>query len=66
MDRILSRGIRVAFGAAVLATTGFGVRSAIAEPGAVREAARVCPPDTYTCICDGVVTCRRIGCPLCP
>jgi hypothetical protein len=66
MDRMFSRGMRLAFGAAVLATAGFGVRTAVAEPAPAREAALACPTGYYECICEGFVTCRRFGCPICP
>jgi len=66
MDRVTSRGMRLAFGAAMLATMGFGVRTAVAAPTPAAEAALACPPGYYTCVCDGVEFCRRFGCPICP
>jgi hypothetical protein len=66
MNGILSRSMRLAFGAAVLATAGFGVRSAVAEPTAAREAALTCPVGYYACVCDGYNLCRRFPCPTCP
>ena len=62
----LSRGMRLAFGVAVLMTGGFGVRSAVAEPAPAREAAMACPAGYNECICEGIVTCRRFSCPICP
>jgi hypothetical protein len=66
MERLLSRGVRLAFGAAVLAMTGFGVSSAVAAPTPAREAALACPPGYNECECEGFVTCRRFSCPICP
>lgn len=66
MNGILSRGVRLAFGAAVLATAGFGVRSAVAEPAPARETALSCPVGYNECICDGYTLCRRTACPICP
>lgn len=66
MDRKVPRSIRLAFAAAVLATTGFGVRTAVAAPAPVAETALACPPGYYECICEDVVFCRRFGCPICP
>jgi hypothetical protein len=67
MDRILSRGTRLAFGAAVLAMTGFGVSSAVAEPVSAGETALACPPGYYECSCEpGITFCRRTACPICP
>jgi hypothetical protein len=66
MNRILSRGVRLAFGAAVLATASFGVRTAVAEPAPARETALACPIGYNECVCEGFVTCRRTSCPICP
>ena len=66
MNRLISRSMRLAFGAAVLATTGFGVRTAVADPAPAREAALSCPPGYNECVCDGTVFCRRFSCPICP
>ncbi|HYW14483.1 MAG TPA: hypothetical protein VE871_21125 [Longimicrobium sp.] len=67
MDRVLSRSMRLAFGAAVLAMTGFGVSSAVAEPAPAREAAMACPPGYNECSCEeGITICRRTACPICP
>lgn len=67
MERIVSRGMRLVFGAAVLAATGFGVRTAAAAPALSAETAQACPPGYYECSCDGEFTfCRRYSCPICP
>lgn len=66
MDRMISRGMRLAFCAALLATMGFGARTAVAAPGADTAAPPRCDPPKQWCICDGFITCHLGDCPVCP
>jgi hypothetical protein len=65
MNWIRSRAMRLAFGAAMLATTGFGVRTAVAAPASPADTARACPSGYNECVCEGFVWCKRTACPIC-
>lgn len=66
MNRVLSRGMRLAFGAAMLAATGLGVSTAVAKPAPASEEALRCPPRYNKCVCDGREYCSMTVCPSCP
>lgn len=61
--------IRLAFGAAMVASMGFGVTQAVAKPQPADAGPRTCPTGTVTCRCGiQVVACVAPGsaCPHCP
>jgi hypothetical protein len=61
--------IRLAFGAAMVASMGFGVTQAVAKPQAEDAGPRTCPTGTIACTCGvQVVACVSPGqpCPHCP
>ncbi len=61
--------IRLAFGAAIVASMGFGVTQAVAKPQAAEVGPRTCPTGTVACTCGfQIIACVAPGglCPHCP